>query len=101
MAAFRSRPSAARATFDLLTHDCFTASEVITHEGLGLCPEGGAEKFIEDGDNTYGGRFVTNPSGGLLPKGQSPRRHGARAVHRSSCGSSRAALDALFARVAW
>jgi acetyl-CoA acetyltransferase len=50
-------------------HDCFTANEVITYEGLGLCPEGGAEKFIEDGDNTYGGRFVTNPSGGLLSKG--------------------------------
>ena len=50
-------------------HDCFTANEVITYEGLGLCPEGGAEKLIEDGDNTYGGRWVTNPSGGLLSKG--------------------------------
>lgn len=50
-------------------HDCFTANEVLTYEALGLCPEGGAEKFIEDGDNTYGGRVVTNPSGGLLSKG--------------------------------
>jgi acetyl-CoA acetyltransferase len=50
-------------------HDCFTANELITYEGLGLCPEGGAEKFIWDGDNTYGGKFVTNPSGGLLSKG--------------------------------
>ncbi len=50
-------------------HDCFTANELITYEALGLCPEGGAEKFIWDGDNTYGGKFVTNPSGGLLSKG--------------------------------
>ncbi|MGH2342284.1 lipid-transfer protein [Segnochrobactraceae bacterium EtOH-i3] len=50
-------------------HDCFTANELITYEGLGLCPEGGAERFILDGDNTYGGRVVTNPSGGLLSKG--------------------------------
>ncbi|MDU8928006.1 lipid-transfer protein [Alisedimentitalea sp. MJ-SS2] len=50
-------------------HDCFAHNELITYEGLGLCPEGGAKKFIADGDNTYGGKFVTNPSGGLLSKG--------------------------------
>ncbi len=50
-------------------HDCFTTNELITYESLGLCPEGGAEQFILDGDNTYGGRYVTNPSGGLLSKG--------------------------------
>jgi acetyl-CoA acetyltransferase len=50
-------------------HDCFTANELITYEALGLAPEGGAEKFILEGDNTYGGKVVTNPSGGLLSKG--------------------------------
>lgn len=50
-------------------HDCFTANELLTYEALGLCPEGGGEKFVWDGDNTYGGKFVTNPSGGLLSKG--------------------------------
>jgi acetyl-CoA acetyltransferase len=50
-------------------HDCFAHNELITYEGLGLCPEGGAAKFIADGDNTYGGKVVTNPSGGLLSKG--------------------------------
>jgi acetyl-CoA acetyltransferase len=50
-------------------HDCFTANELITYEALGLTPEGTAEKFIVEGDNTYGGRIVTNPSGGLLSKG--------------------------------
>jgi len=50
-------------------HDCFTANEILSYEALGLTPEGTAEKFIEDGDNTYGGKIVTNPSGGLLAKG--------------------------------
>ena len=50
-------------------HDCFTANELITYEALGLTPEGTAERFIVEGDNTYGGRVVTNPSGGLLSKG--------------------------------
>ena len=50
-------------------HDCFAQNELITYEALGLCPEGGAQAFVEDGDNTYGGRIVTNPSGGLLSKG--------------------------------
>ena len=50
-------------------HDCFTANELLTYEALGLCKEGEAEKFIWDGNNTYGGEFVTNPSGGLLSKG--------------------------------
>ncbi|KIF82779.1 lipid-transfer protein [Noviherbaspirillum autotrophicum] len=50
-------------------HDCFAQNELITYEALGLCPEGGAEKFVCDGDNTYGGKVVTNPSGGLLSKG--------------------------------
>ncbi|MEM1033708.1 MAG: lipid-transfer protein [Myxococcota bacterium] len=50
-------------------HDCFTANELLTYEALGLCGEGEAEKFIWDEDNTFGGRVVTNPSGGLLSKG--------------------------------
>lgn len=50
-------------------HDCFTTNELITYEGLGLTPEGTAEKFIIEGQNTYGGKVVTNPSGGLLSKG--------------------------------
>ena len=50
-------------------HDCFTANELLTYEAIGLCKEGEAEKFIWDGDNTYGGKYVTNPSGGLLSKG--------------------------------
>ena len=50
-------------------HDCFAQNELISYEAIGLCREGEAEKFVCDGDNTYGGAFVTNPSGGLLSKG--------------------------------
>ncbi len=50
-------------------HDCFAQNELITYEALGLCGLGESERFICDGDNTYGGKVVTNPSGGLLSKG--------------------------------
>ncbi|MNR90083.1 3-oxoadipyl-CoA/3-oxo-5,6-dehydrosuberyl-CoA thiolase [compost metagenome] len=50
-------------------HDCFAHNELLTYESLGLCDVGGAEQFILDGKNTYGGQVVTNPSGGLLSKG--------------------------------
>ena len=74
-------------------HDCFSANgqfipppssflaELVTYEALGLCPEGGAGPFIgmslpsaptpraDAGDNTYGGKYVVNPSGGLISKG--------------------------------
>lgn len=50
-------------------HDCFAQNEVLSYEGLGLCAEGGAAGFVADGNNTYGGRVVVNPSGGLLSKG--------------------------------
>ncbi|XP_041659880.1 sterol carrier protein 2 [Cheilinus undulatus] len=50
-------------------HDCFSANELITYEALGLCPEGKAGELIDRGDNTYGGKYVVNPSGGLISKG--------------------------------
>jgi acetyl-CoA acetyltransferase len=50
-------------------HDCFTTNEVVTYEGLGLCAQGEATAFVDDADNTYGGKFVVNPSGGLMSKG--------------------------------
>lgn len=50
-------------------HDCFAHNELLTYEGLGFCPVGEGERFVMDGDNTYGGRVVVNPSGGLLSKG--------------------------------
>ncbi|HEX3794184.1 MAG TPA: lipid-transfer protein [Acidimicrobiales bacterium] len=50
-------------------HDCFSANELITYEGLGLCEEGKAGELIDSGAVTYGGKVVVNPSGGLISKG--------------------------------
>jgi acetyl-CoA acetyltransferase len=50
-------------------HDCFSANELITYEALGLCEEGEAGRLVDEGDTTYGGRWVVNPSGGLISKG--------------------------------
>ncbi|TFK93014.1 thiolase-like protein [Polyporus arcularius HHB13444] len=50
-------------------HDCFAANELLTYDALGLCEHGQAHKLVERGDNTYGGKFVINPSGGLEAKG--------------------------------
>ena len=50
-------------------HDCFSANELITYEALGLAPEGKGGQLVLDGATTYGGRWVVNPSGGLISKG--------------------------------
>jgi acetyl-CoA acetyltransferase len=50
-------------------HDCFSVNELLTYEALGLCGEGEGGKLIDAGDTTYGGRWVVNPSGGLISKG--------------------------------
>lgn len=50
-------------------HDCFSCNELITYEALGLCEEGKAKDLIDSGNNTYGGKYVINPSGGLISKG--------------------------------
>ncbi|MDT4943058.1 MAG: acetyl-CoA acyltransferase [Pseudonocardiales bacterium] len=50
-------------------HDCFSTNELLTYEALGLCAEGEGGKLIDNGETTYGGRWVVNPSGGLISKG--------------------------------
>jgi len=50
-------------------HDCFSCNEMVTYEALGLCPEGKGGEFVDSGANTYGGKVVVNPSGGLISKG--------------------------------
>lgn len=50
-------------------HDCFSVNELITYEALGLCAPGEGGKLVDAGDNTYGGKYVVNPSGGLISKG--------------------------------
>jgi len=53
-------------------HDCFATAELIHYENLGLCGEGEAAKFIDEGGGVHpdlGGKSPVNVSGGLLSKG--------------------------------
>ena len=70
-------------------HDCFSANELITYEALGLCPEGKAGEFIDSDANTYGGKVVVNPSGGLISKGH-PLGATCLAVRRDELAGARA-----------
>lgn len=50
-------------------HDCFSANELITIDAIGLAPRGKAHELVRAGGITYGGKYVVNPSGGLISKG--------------------------------
>jgi sterol carrier protein 2 len=50
-------------------HDCFSTNELILLDGLGFCDQGQAHHMVRNGDITYGGKVVVNPSGGLISKG--------------------------------
>jgi acetyl-CoA acyltransferase len=50
-------------------HDCFSSNELLLYEALGLADEGEAQRLVDDGQTTYGGKWVVNPSGGLISKG--------------------------------
>ncbi|WP_304166140.1 acetyl-CoA acetyltransferase [Phenylobacterium aquaticum] len=51
------------------THDCFTATEYMAIDHLGLTAPGESWKAIEDGSIEMGGRLPINPSGGLIGLG--------------------------------
>ncbi|SPT57155.1 MULTISPECIES: thiolase C-terminal domain-containing protein [Actinomadura] len=63
----------ARVTIDdvdvIELHDCFSANELITYEALGMAGVGEGHKLVDDQATTYGGKWVVNPSGGLISKG--------------------------------
>jgi acetyl-CoA acetyltransferase len=50
-------------------HDCFSINELLTYEAMGMCAPGDGASLIRSGATTYGGRWVVNPSGGLISKG--------------------------------
>ena len=51
-------------------YDLSTALELDWCENIGLCKPGEAEKLLNDGDTTIGGRIPVNPSGGLACFGE-------------------------------
>ncbi|KAK6376118.1 hypothetical protein LTS17_007369 [Exophiala oligosperma] len=50
-------------------HDCFSSAEMMALDALGLSEPGKAHELVRNKDITFGGRYVVNPSGGLLSKG--------------------------------
>ncbi len=47
-------------------HDCFSVSEIVEYEAIGLCPPGQGGRFAEEGSSDLGGTLPVNPRGGLL-----------------------------------
>ncbi|MBF6212597.1 thiolase domain-containing protein [Nocardia puris] len=64
----------------LETHDCFTPSEYVAIDHIGLTDPGQSWRAIEDGDIAIGGRFPINPSGGLIGGGHPVGASGVRMV---------------------
>ena len=50
-------------------HDCFSANEMCVIDALGLSENGKAHELVRGGGITYGGKYLINPSGGLISKG--------------------------------
>jgi acetyl-CoA acetyltransferase len=51
-------------------YDLSSALELDWYENLGLCDPGGAERLLNDGATTLGGKVPVNPSGGLACFGE-------------------------------
>ena len=72
----------ARVTLDdigaLETHDCFTPSEYLAIDHIGLTGPGESWKAIEDGEIEIGGLLPVNPSGGLIGGGHPVGASGVR-----------------------
>nr|WP_310524682.1 acetyl-CoA acetyltransferase [Polymorphobacter sp.] len=62
------------------THDCFTATEYMAIDHLGLTAPGESWKAIESGDIEIGGKLPINPSGGLIGTGHPVGATGIRMV---------------------
>ena len=73
------------------THDCFTATEYMEIDHLGITEPGKAWQAIEDGSIEMGGRLPVNPSGGLIGLGHPVGATGVRMLldaHKQVTGSA-------------
>ncbi|MBI3226869.1 MAG: thiolase domain-containing protein [Mycolicibacterium cosmeticum] len=74
----------ARVTLDDVdgfeVHDCFTPSEYLAIDHIGLTGPGESWKAIENGEIEIGGRLPINPSGGLIGGGHPVGATGVRMV---------------------
>jgi acetyl-CoA C-acetyltransferase len=59
-------------------HDCFTPSEYLAIDHIGLTDPGESWKAVENGEIEIGGRLPINPSGGLIGGGHPVGASGVR-----------------------
>jgi acetyl-CoA C-acetyltransferase len=61
-------------------HDCFTITEIVNYEDLGLCDRGAGVELLRSGATTAGGEIPVNLSGGLQSCGHPVGATGVRMV---------------------
>lgn len=62
-------------------HDCFTITEILNYEDLGLCKKGEGWRYVEEGRASIGGEIPVNPSGGLKSFGHPIGATGIRMIY--------------------
>src|SRR5256712_1856154 len=65
-------------------HECFTITEILNYEDLGLCKKGEGWKYVEEGRASIGGEIPVNPSGGLKSFGHPIGATGIRMIYEVS-----------------
>ncbi len=65
-------------------HDCFTITEILNYEDLGLCEKGEGWRYIEEGRSALDGEIPVNPSGGLKSFGHPIGATGIRMIYEVS-----------------
>jgi acetyl-CoA C-acetyltransferase len=64
-------------------HDCFTLTELLTYEDLGLCEKGSAKEHIASGTFALGGDLPVNTDGGLKTFGHPTGATGVRMIYEN------------------
>ncbi|MEM1958202.1 MAG: acetyl-CoA acetyltransferase [Archaeoglobaceae archaeon] len=63
-----------------IVHDCFTITELINYQDMGLCKPGEGAKLIREGVTAIDGDFPINPDGGLKSFGHPIAASGVRMI---------------------
>jgi acetyl-CoA C-acetyltransferase len=64
-------------------HDCFTITELLSYEDLGLCKKGEAKDFVDSGVFELGGELPVNTDGGLKSFGHPVGASGIRMIYET------------------
>ena len=64
-------------------HDCFTLTEMLSYEDLGLCEKGSAKEHVASGTFELGGELPVNTDGGLKTFGHPTGATGIRMIYEN------------------